>query len=128
MACSVEGSVPFLDHNIIDQCLTINESQFIKKNESFFLKGIAKKYLSKEIINRRKEGFNVPITKWIKNWPKEIEYELTQNFCGVLSKIIDQDSVLNWLNNPKKTKCRCIIVIIIYFKSLDSRKIYKILK
>jgi asparagine synthase (glutamine-hydrolysing) len=67
MLNSLEVRVPFLDVRLVPLVLSLPEKYKIKcMTTKWLLKKIASKYLPEKIVNRRKRGFTVPITKWIK--------------------------------------------------------------
>ncbi len=62
MANSLEVRVPFLDHKLLEYVMTLPPSIIFKNFEKkHILKKIAKPFLPKNIINRRKQGFSAPI-------------------------------------------------------------------
>ena len=79
MANSIEARVPFLDINLFNYALNINDK--IKKNEE--QKIILKKILSqfnypKNFISRKKIGYTIPFNKWLetnKNYEKDLKTE-----------------------------------------------------
>ncbi|HNW36005.1 MAG TPA: asparagine synthase (glutamine-hydrolyzing) [Candidatus Ozemobacteraceae bacterium] len=67
MSVSLEGREPLLDHRIIEFVAQLPSHFKLRKNsKKFLLKEITHKYLPKEIMNRPKMGFGVPITEWFK--------------------------------------------------------------
>ena len=115
MASSVEGRVPFLDHKIIENSFSMSEKIFFSSKENkFFLKKIAMKYLPSYILNRKKEGFNAPINKWIEDWSDEIESELVNNFSKKLDEILNKEIIMNWLRNKKKKKQAAVSLYSLY--------------
>jgi len=80
MQHSVEVRVPFLDYRIVEYVSNIKSNLKIKDGiNKYILKQTALKYLPTEIINRPKEGFVLPVYKWIED-----EY-----FKQVQEKILD---------------------------------------
>ena len=61
MAAGVETRNPFLDINIVEYALNLNENQRINKNN---LRNCYKGILPDEIIFGRKKGFEAPISEW----------------------------------------------------------------
>ena len=82
--------------------------------KKFFLKKIAMKYLPSYILNRKKEGFNAPINKWIEDWSDEIESELVNNFSKKLDEILNKEIIMNWLRNKKKKKQAAVSLYSLY--------------
>ncbi|MFI5305040.1 MAG: asparagine synthase (glutamine-hydrolyzing) [Nitrospiria bacterium] len=65
MGVSLEGRVPFLDHKFVELALSISEKT---KTRGGVLKSILKKsvrgLIPDEIIDRKKQGFGVPVYEW----------------------------------------------------------------
>lgn len=61
MAAGIETRNPFLDINIVEYALNLNENQRINKNN---LRNCYKGILPDEIIFGRKKGFEAPISEW----------------------------------------------------------------
>ena len=76
MSFSLEAREPYLDRNIVEFSLQLPFKFKIYNNISkYILKKVALNYLPKEVVNRTKQGFEVPISKWLKgplkNWALE---------------------------------------------------------
>ena len=69
MSVGLEAREPFLDQNIVDFALRIEDKFKFDKNEKgkFLLKKILKKYIPATIVDRPKQGFSIPIEKWMKS-------------------------------------------------------------
>ena len=90
MQTSVEARVPFLDHNLIEfsyrnipynlklrwvneeaknKASSMNSNQYSEKLDTpkYLLRKLSYKYLPKEIVERKKIGFPVPLTEWFDN-------------------------------------------------------------
>jgi len=68
MAVSLEGREPLLDHKIVEWT-SILPSEFKLKNKTskYILRQILYKYIPKELIDRPKQGFGIPLYHWLKN-------------------------------------------------------------
>lgn len=67
MAHSLEVRSPFLDYRVVDFAAQLPSSYKIKNTiNKYILKKAANKYLDVNIINRPKEGFVLPVYKWIE--------------------------------------------------------------
>jgi len=72
MSVSLEGREPLLDHCIIEYVAQLPSDMKIKNgNKKWLLKQITHKYLPKEMMDRPKKGFGVPIQEWFKKELKE---------------------------------------------------------
>ncbi|MFC1782091.1 asparagine synthase (glutamine-hydrolyzing) [Planctomycetota bacterium] len=68
MANSLEARVPFLDHRLAPVVLSLPEKYKIRCfRTKWLLKQMAGRYLPAEIVKRKKRGFTVPVSRWIKN-------------------------------------------------------------
>ena len=90
MQTSVEARVPFLDHNLIEfayrnipynlklhwvneeaknKASSMNSNQYSENLDipKYLLRKLSYKYLPKEIVERKKIGFPVPLTEWFDN-------------------------------------------------------------
>ncbi len=72
MAVSLETRVPLLDHRIVEYSLRIpTNPNHTTASSKHLLKQILYKYVPKELIERPKMGFGVPLTEWLKEPLKE---------------------------------------------------------
>lgn len=67
MAASIEGRVPLLDHKLVEFAATVPSNLKIKGlTRKYLLKKVASKFLPAEIIDRKKQGFPLPIAHWFR--------------------------------------------------------------
>jgi asparagine synthase (glutamine-hydrolysing) len=65
MATSLEARVPFLDHKFVELAMSIPESVKTRNGElKYILKKAVRGIIPDEILNRKKQGFGVPIYEW----------------------------------------------------------------
>lgn len=68
MAVSLEVRVPFCDHEFVEFAMSIPSICKIRRFQlKYLLKKVALRFLPKEVIYRKKQGFSVPVGYWIKN-------------------------------------------------------------
>lgn len=68
MLNSLEARVPFLDHELVPLVLSLPEKYKLKGfNTKHFLKKLSSPFIPASIIKRKKRGFTVPVSSWIKN-------------------------------------------------------------
>lgn len=66
MKYSLETRCPILDYRIIEYSFRIpHEFKYRSREKKFILKEILYDYLPKEMLDRPKKGFSVPISRWI---------------------------------------------------------------
>ncbi len=90
MAYSLEGREPLLDHNLIEFSAQLPFDYKIDQfNNKKIIKEIVYKYLPKELMDRPKVGFDLPIFDWLKTDLKYLldEYlsETNLNKSGLLN-------------------------------------------
>ncbi len=67
MSHSLEGRVPFLDHRLVEYSLRLPSSMKIdKKGGKLIPKSILKDYMPKNLFERKKKGFAIPIESIIR--------------------------------------------------------------
>ena len=104
MKYSLEARCPFLDKSIIEFSLGLPLEYKIKNNElKRILKDITFKYIPKELMDRPKKGFGVPIEHWLKNEFKEELWDYTDtNYLkrqGIFEPIETQNFISFFMNN-----------------------------
>ncbi len=75
MSESIEAREPLLDHRIIEYVGSIPEKLIYKnKIQKYLLKELVHKYVPKELMEREKQGFSIPIDKWLNGKLKDEVY------------------------------------------------------
>lgn len=106
MAVSLEGREPLLDHRIAEWTMQLPSNyKFSNGNSKRILKDIVHKYIPKEIMQRPKMGFGIPIHTWLQTDLKDLLLEVLNIDKIRKQNILDADKVdkaLNaFLNNEK---------------------------
>lgn len=67
MAYSLEARVPFLDHKLVEFCLSIPPSLKMKRlQEKYILRCAMKKLLPTDVVQRKKRALTPPFQQWLR--------------------------------------------------------------
>jgi len=89
MATSLEGRVPFLDHHFVQLSLSIPERMKTKNGTlKYILKKSVRGLIPDELIDRKKQGFGVPVTEWMMK-------ELNVHVRTSISELCDATDLLD---------------------------------
>ena len=120
MAVSLETRVPMLDKDVVEFAWTIPMEYKKKDGEGkLVLKDVLYRYVPKEMMDRPKKGFSIPIMKWLK------EPELRAWAEALIDrKTLEQQGVLNpdvvwriWKDYIENDNWRIQIWYILMFQS-----------
>ncbi|RYY70025.1 MAG: asparagine synthase (glutamine-hydrolyzing) [Chitinophagaceae bacterium] len=76
MSVSLEGREPFLDQHIIQWAATLpSDYKYHRGQKKYILKQIVHKYIPKELMERPKMGFGIPMESWLKNELRDLVIE-----------------------------------------------------
>jgi asparagine synthase (glutamine-hydrolysing) len=94
MGASVEGRVPFLDHEFVECAFNLPRQEKIRGfTRKWLIKQLALKYLPKSIVNRSKVGFAIPLSRWFRGRLKEMCYDRIYNRNGLIRKLLVQAEI-----------------------------------
>lgn len=67
MSVSLEGREPLLDHRIVEYLSTVPQELKYKNNQGkYLLRQVLYRYLAKEMVDKPKSGFNIPLAEWLR--------------------------------------------------------------
>lgn len=120
MAVSLETRVPMLDKDVVEFAWTI-PMEYKKQGEEgkLVLKDVLYRYVPKEMMDRPKKGFSIPIMKWLKEpelraWAESLIDRKTLEQQGILNP----DAVWRiWKDYVEKDNWRIQIWYILMFQS-----------
>jgi asparagine synthase (glutamine-hydrolysing) len=82
MGVSLEGRVPFLDHKFVELAMSIPASLKLKGGVlKYILKKAVRGLIPDELIDRKKQGFGVPIREWFSGRLGHVAREELAGFC-----------------------------------------------
>ncbi|HYY62725.1 MAG TPA: asparagine synthase (glutamine-hydrolyzing) [Burkholderiales bacterium] len=100
MAASIEARVPYLDHKLVEFVATLPDHWRVDElRRKRVLREAARSILPREIRNRRKVGFRVPMDEWFAGGMRDYLYDhlrsadsLTRRYynTAVLDRVLDE--------------------------------------
>lgn len=99
MAHSLEGRAPFLDPAVVQLGLSLPPSERMAGQSKVALRRVARRYLPRDLLERPKQGFVLPMRRWIGEWfaawggPESYfrQRSIPQIDVGVLTSIVEND-------------------------------------
>jgi asparagine synthase (glutamine-hydrolysing) len=107
MSVRLEGREPFLDQNIIEWAAQLpSDYKYYQGQKKYILKKIVHKYIPKEMMERPKMGFGVPVESWLGNELKELvkEYLSEKNLGHGLFNIKEVNNLVAEFFNGRTEK------------------------
>lgn len=98
MSVALEGREPFLDQHIIDWVARLPDDMKIRNGEKkWILKQIVHKYLPKEMMDRPKWGFAIPIDSWFESELSDYFYQYLNKEYISHQNIFNFEEINSWL-------------------------------
>jgi len=83
MANSLEARVPLLDHKLVEFAARLPVEMKLRDGQrKYLLKRVAKRLLPAEIIDRKKQGFPIPIERWLR-----------REAAGMMQDLLSEDTL-----------------------------------
>ena len=103
MSQSIEGREPFLDHRLLEFVAQIPmEYKYNGKDGKLILKDIVHELVPKELMNRPKTGFDLPIFTWLKQDLSYLLEEYLSKEALSWSGIFNVDFIIKEVNKFKR--------------------------
>jgi asparagine synthase (glutamine-hydrolysing) len=91
MAAGLELRPPFLDHDVVDLAQSLPHHVKVRGGRrKWVVKQVAGQYLPKEIIDRPKVGFRVPLDRWFRGDLKEMAADLLTSSNSFVANVLDR--------------------------------------
>ena len=96
MKYSLEARVPILDHTVVEFALNLDPKLKVKNGiQKHLLKEVLYDFVPKQIFDRPKWGFSVPLGKWLKN---DLSYLIEENLN---KKTVHKIGIVKWVEVEK---------------------------
>ena len=118
MTVSLEGREPFLDHRIIEWAAKLPMNyKYNNGNKKHIIKEIVHKYVGKELMDRPKTGFGIPIADWLnKDLKPFVETFLNKDFImkQQLFHYDEIDRIINSFYNGKTERAETVWYLLMF--------------
>ena len=116
MGVSLEGRVPFLDHKFVELAMSIPASVKTKNGIlKYILKKAVRGLIPEELVDRKKQGFGVPVYEWSFGRLGEKTREEIQDFCDQ-SDLLDRSEALLLINRGRRSEAWYLLNFILWWK------------
>jgi asparagine synthase (glutamine-hydrolysing) len=96
MSISLEARVPMLDHRIVEFSFKVpHHLKYNQGIQKYLLKTLAYKYIPKSLLDRPKQGFAVPVLKWMKS---DLHYLIDVHLS---EEFLKKQGIFNYLSVKK---------------------------
>ncbi len=76
MAWGIEGRVPLLDHRLVELAFALPGALHAEEGGKGILKRLGERYVAREVLQRPKQGFGIPLAAWFsgarREWVRDI--------------------------------------------------------
>lgn len=102
MGVSLEGRVPFLDHKFVELAMSIPTAVKIRNGTlKHILKKAVRGVIPDQIIDRKKQGFGVPVQEWFFDKVGDVAAQRLRRFCNE-TDLLDWTAVDRLLKGRKR--------------------------
>jgi len=116
MGVSLEGRVPFLDHKFVELALSIPTRIKTGNGElKYILKKAVRGLIPDEIIDRKKQGFGVPVYEWCFGALGERVKRELDAFCGA-TDLLDRRAVANLVEQKQGPQLWYLLNLAMWWK------------
>lgn len=103
MINGLEVRVPLLDHRIVEKSLGINNKQKVSiLNTKIIGRKIAENFLPKDIINKKKRGFSVPLDQIMTSDLKELMNDTFASRSFIEKNLYNKNFISDYLIDTRK--------------------------
>ena len=131
MAHSLEGRAPYLDPKVVEAGMMLHQSQKVNgETTKVALRRIAGDWLPREILERPKKGFVLPMAKWLSQWfaayPSIYDYFEARSVPGLNTAEVANLVTRDLLAGVRRERLLFALVLLVeWYQSFQERK-YKL--
>jgi asparagine synthase (glutamine-hydrolysing) len=116
MGVSLEGRVPFLDHKLVELAMSISESVKVKNGTlKYILKKAVRGLIPDELIDRKKQGFDVPIYEWFLGELGDRVRKELNDFCNQ-TDFLDRVEAIRLIDQGRGREAWTVLNLALWWK------------
>ena len=116
MGVSLEGRVPFLDHKFVELAMSVPEAVKTRNGESKrILKRAVRGTIPDRLIDRKKQGFGVPVYEWFFGRLGHESRRILDQFCGQ-TDFLDRNQVLDLIDQGHGPSAWYVLNLALWWK------------
>lgn len=120
MGVSLEGRVPFLDHKFVELAMSIPSAMKTTDGVSkYLLKKAVRGVIPDVLIDRKKQGFGIPMDEWFFERLGDTILKELMDFCDH-TDFLDRTEVLRLINSKKRNKVWFLFNFALWWKQYIS--------
>lgn len=98
MAASLELRPPLLDHDLVEVAFQLPSEYKVRRlRTKWVLKEVAREFLPREVVDRRKVGFRVPLASWFRRGLRDTAWDRLTGASSFITEIFDAGMVRDLL-------------------------------
>jgi len=112
MSVSLEGREPLLDHRIIEYMARVPFELKYKNNQGkYMLRQIIYKYIPKDLVDKPKSGFTVPLKKWLETDLRKLALDCLDHDLLLDDNIFKKEALHNLQKEIEENRIQNISLI-----------------
>jgi asparagine synthase (glutamine-hydrolysing) len=116
MGVSLEARVPFLDHKFVELAMSIPEAVKTRNGKlKYILKKAVRGLIPDELLDRKKQGFGVPVHEWFFDRLGDVARVELNAFCDQ-TDILDRTAVMRLLDRRDGPRAWYLLNLALWWK------------
>jgi asparagine synthase (glutamine-hydrolysing) len=103
MACSLEVRAPLLDHELLEFAAALPVSlKVTRRGGKHLLRRHAERLLPSSLVNRRKQGFAIPLDEWFRGEAARMLLDVLETERDLVGDLFRRSTILAWLEGHRR--------------------------
>jgi asparagine synthase (glutamine-hydrolysing) len=116
MGVSLEGRVPFLDHKFVELAMSIPQSVKTRNGTlKYILKKAVRGLIPDKMIDRKKQGFGVPVYEWFFDKLGDTTRQELKSFCEQ-TDFLDKSEVMYLIDKGRGSQVWYLLNFVLWWK------------